>query len=154
MKHKCFVVQHILFTHLGYILKHTKLLLHLSFIFPFMVEFDQHFSVTVRIAPTSEHLVLQIIKLSHQRFVASYKLFKQIIGCISWKVSLVRIHPHAFLSLVILYIFVNVRSNIYILGIFNPRFESLVSILLPLLFSNAFEDRRNHGHDVVSLNTW
>ena len=68
--------------------------------------------------------------------------------------SLVRVYLQAFLSIIILYIFVNVRSNIYILGIFNPRLESLVAILLPLLFSNAFEDRRNHGHDVVSLNAW
>ena len=89
-----------------------------------------------------------------QNIILFDKVFKECIGFSLSKVSLVRIHPHAFLSLVILYIFVNVRSNIYILRILNPSLESLVAILLPLLLSKAFEDRRNHGHDVVSLNAW
>ena len=144
-KKNTFKVQHhIYLTHLGYILKHTKLLLHLSFIFPFMVEFDQHFSMTVRIAPTSEHLVLQIIKLTHQRFVASYKLFKQIIGCISWKVSLVRIHPHAFFSTKVLYIFVKTWSDIHMIILLQPFLERFVSLIFSMITIDTFQYWRRH----------
>ena len=104
-------------------------LLHLSLLF--IVELDQHFSMAVRCTPTSEHFVLQVVKLIHQCFIASYKLLKQIIGYISWKVSLVRIHPYTFFSSVVLHIFIDTRSNIHMVVLLQPFLEGFI----PFFFS-------------------
>ena len=133
-----------LFTHTLrlHLLQLQKLLVLFSFSLLFIVELDQHFSMTVRVrcAPTSEHFVLQVVKLIHQCFIAPYKLFKQIIGYISWKVSLVRIHPNTFSSPIVFYIFVNTRSNIYMVILLQPFLEGFVA----LLFSMFTVDRSQH----------
>ena len=110
----------------------------------FMVELDQHFSMTVRSTPTSKHFVLQVVKLIHQCFIAPYKLFKQIIGYISWKVSLVRIHPNTFSSPIVFYIFVNTRSNIYMVILLQPFLEGFVALLFSMFTVDRFQHWRRH----------
>ena len=116
--------------------------LHLSLLF--IVELDQHFSMAVRCTPTSEHFVLQVIKLIHQCFIASYKLLKQIIGYISWKVSLVRIHPYTFFSSVVLHIFVDTGSDIHMVVLLQPFFEGFIPFFFSMFTVDTFQHWRRH----------
>ena len=127
--------QHTLTLHL---LQLQKLLVLFSFSLLFIVELDQHFSMAVRCTPTSEHFILQVIKLIHQCFIASYKLLKQLIGYISWEVSLVRIHPYTFFSSVVLHIFVDTRSDIHMVVLLQPFLEGFIPFFFSMITVDTF----------------
>ena len=141
------VVQFLYFHFIGiYILTHQMIYPHFS-IFIFIVELNQDFSMTVRLTPTSKHLVFQLRNTLHQHFIASNKLFKQFIGFLSSKVILVGVAPHGFLTAVILDIFVQARSNIFMIILLNPFLECVESILLSLFL--AYTAEYWWSHDVA-----
>ena len=110
----------------------------------FMVEFDQHFSMAARFAPTSKHFVLEVRYLLHQHLVASHKLFKQNICFISGKVGLIRVLPHGFSTHIVLDVFVHARSNVFMIILSKPFLKSLESNFFSLFSIDTSKNRRRH----------
>ena len=113
----------------------------------FIVELDQDFSMTVRVAPTSNHFIIQLRNTLHQDLIVSNKLFKE---CICFFTGKVGVAPHGFLTTIIYHIFVQARSNILMIILLNPFLECVESMLLSLLLANTGENR--WSHDVASRN--
>lgn len=143
-----------IYIHFTYIYIHlhtfTYILNNILFINIFIVELDQHLSMAVRVAPASKHFILQIWNTLLQNFIVSNKVFKELICFISTKVRLVGVAPHWFFPRIILHIFVQAMSNIFMVIMLQPFLERLESILLSLILSNTFEYWRSHDVDSVS----
>ena len=116
----------------------------------FIIELDQYFSMTVRVAPTSKHFILQLRNTLHQDLIASNKLFKECICFFTGRVRLVGVAPHGFLTTIISHIFVQARSNIFMIILLNPFLECVESMLLSLLLADTGEN--GWSHDVASRN--
>ena len=115
----------------------------------FVVELDQHFAMAVRFTPAAQHFVLQVGDALHHLLIASDKLFKQIIGNVPGEVSLIGIPPHGFFSRVVLEIFVDAWTNVFMVIFLHPFLEGVESILLSFLSVDTSKNWRSHVVGVV-----
>ena len=115
----------------------------------FIVELDQHFAMAVRFTPAAQHFVLQVGDALHHLLIASDKLFKHIVGNVPREVSLIGVPPHRFFSSVVLDIFVDAWTNVFMIVFLHPFLEGLESILFSLIFVDTSKNWRIHVADTA-----
>ena len=122
----------------------SNILLNIFIMNNFVVELDQHFAMAVRFTPAAQHFVLQVGDALHHLLIASDKLFKHIVGNVPGEVSLIGVPPHRFFSSVVLDIFVDAWTNVFMIVFLHPFLEGVESIPLSLIFVDTSKNWRSH----------